>query len=187
VGRHPRVNMRALAPVAFVALVAAAGCGKGATSSAGATVAVDAEAPVAVASTPDVPADHLAPGELVEGNEQAFGLTLPRGMLVEQRLPGVVTVSGPVGVPPLITYLRAHLVGGAMTKKENATSFDHVKLIGHADGPELEIYITRLPARTMMQVLQPAPVPPSTLPDEASRWRAAGLTPEGKLLDPMHQ
>lgn len=184
-GRHPRVS--ALAGPVLLALLGAAGCGKSAPSAAGAPGGQDAGVAAVAASDSNVPADHLAPGELVEGHEQAFGLTLPRGLTVDQRLPGVVTTSGPVAVPPLIAYLRAHLEGGSMSKKDNATTFEHVKLLGHADGPDLQIYITRLPARTLMQILQPEPVPPSTLPDEASRWRAAGLTPDGKVLDPMHQ
>ena len=176
------MNTRALVLVVGAAV---AGCGKSAPSSTARPGAAQVgSADTAAAS--DVPVDHLAPGELVEGTEKAFGLTLPRGLTVDQRLPGVVTASGPVGPQPLVTYLRARLEGGAIRQKDGATTFEHVKPAGQAAGPALEIYVTRLPAKTLVQLVSAPDVPPSTLPDEPSRWRAAGLTPQGKVLDPSH-
>ena len=37
-----------------------------------------------------------------------------------------------------------------------------------------------------LTVTDVTPGPAVNLPDEASRWRAAGLTPSGELLDPKN-
>ena len=37
---------------------------------------------------------------------------------------------------------------------------------------------------TQIEVRDVTPTKAPELPDEAARWRAAGLTPEGRVLDP---
>jgi len=170
------VTQRALA---LAVLVVMASCGKPEPSSDGPASSGQAVA----AATASTPADHLAPGELVEGTQQAFGLTLPRGVTVDTRLPNVVNASGPVAIKPLVTYLRERLEGGSVSSEELATRFVHVKPRGQP-GPVLDLYIAPTLGKTLLQVSTEPEVAPSTLPDEPSRWRAVGLTPDGKLLDP---
>jgi hypothetical protein len=184
VGGDPRVARAAVLAV----LALAAGCGKPAPPSggpAGSASGAGGEGLEVAASSAATPADHLAPGELIEGAEQAFGLTLPRGVDVESRLPGVVTAGGPVAIKPLVTYLHDRLEGGSIRVDEAATRMVHVKPRGQP-GPILDIYIAPVLGKTLLQVSVEPEVPPSTLPDEPSRWKAVGLTPEGKLLDPKH-
>jgi hypothetical protein len=175
------------AALVLAVVVLAAGCGKpepsGDRSVAGSNGS--SAAPEVAASSAVTPADHLAPGELVEGTEQAFGLTLPRGVVVDSRLPGVVNASGPVGIKPLVTYLRDRLEGGSVNANETSTTLERVKPRGQP-GPPIDIYIAPTLGKTLLQVVQTPEAPPSTLPDEPSRWKAVGLTPEGKLLDPKH-
>ena len=190
VGGDPRVTRRlghlVLPVLVLPVLVLAAGCGKPeASAGPGAASTTGSGAPGVAASSAVTPADHLAAGELIEGTEQAFGLTLPRGVAVESRLPGVVNASGPVGIKPLVTYLRDRLEGGSVHPGETSTTLEHVKPRGQP-GPLLDIYIAPALGRTVLQVVQTPEAPPSTLPDEPSRWKAVGLTPEGKLLDPKH-
>ena len=76
------------------------GSTQGPGTSPGGATAPAAEAP---------PLDHLAPGELVEGTEQAFGLTLPRGVHVESSDRGDVRAVGLVALHAFVKYLRAHV------------------------------------------------------------------------------
>jgi hypothetical protein len=165
--------------------VLAAGCGKPGPSSGGTAGAASGGAPEVAGSSAVTPADHLAPGELVEGTEQAFGLTLPRGFVVDSRLPGVVSASGAAAIKPLVTYLRDRLEGGSIRQDDASTRMVHVKPRGQP-GPVLDIYVAPVLGKTLLQVSLEPEVAPSTLPDEPSRWKAVGLTPDGKLLDPKH-
>lgn len=171
--------------VVLAVLVLGAGCGKPEPSAGGPAAGSNGngEAPGVAGSSDVTPSDHLAPGELVEGSEKAFGLALPRGVVVDTRLPGVVNASGPVGIKPLITYLRDRLEGGLIEANDTSTRLVHVKPRGQT-GPLVDIYIAPALGKTLLQVVQTPEAPPSTLPDEPSRWKAVGLTPEGKLLDP---
>lgn len=171
---------------AFAALlVLSAGCGQRDHASGGPAAAASA-ASSGPAATVVTPVDHLAPGELVDGTEQAFGLTLPRGVTVDSRLPGVVTARGPVAIKPLVTYLRDRLEGGSVRAHDDlSTTLEHVRPRGHSE-PVLDVYIAPKLGGTLLQVVREPEIVPSTLPDEASRWRAVGLTPEGKVLDPNH-
>jgi hypothetical protein len=173
--------------VVLAVLVLAAACGKPQPSSdrSAAGSSGSGGPPEVAASSGVAPTDHLAPGELVEGNEQAFGLTLPRGVVVDGRLPGVVNASGPVGIKPLIAYLRDRLEGGSVHANETSTTLEHVKPRGQP-GPLIDIYVAPTLGRTLLQVVRTPETPPSTLPDEPSRWKAVGMTPDGKLLDPKH-
>jgi hypothetical protein len=150
----------------------------------------DAEPPAPVASTvpvqaPVLPADHLAPGELLEGTEQAFGITLPRGMHVDDTFAKVVYASGPMGLKPLVDYLRAHLQGGDLSEGEWSATFNHVYAPGRSD-PLLSVHIGT--ARDVVRVEFRDVTPPDlpSLPDDAARYRRAGLTPSGRVLDPTH-
>jgi hypothetical protein len=143
----------------------------------------------AIASVPppveSVPVDHLAPDELVEGPAKAFGLKLPRGMLVKAAYADVVYAQGPVALRPLVHYFRSRLRDGGLREGEAAATFDHVHVPG-SPGLELSVRVESLPggARVVMRDTTPPLLP--LLPDDDARKRAVGLTPEGRLLDPTH-
>jgi hypothetical protein len=141
-----------------------------------------AVAPVASST----PVDHLGPDELIEGPDRAFGVALPRGLTVEERYPDTVYASGPVTVHALVLYLRPRLQGGSLRESPTVATFEHVGTSGLPPNTDLSIHLTMGIGKTRVAIssttLPPAPV----LPDEASRWRQAGLTPDGKILDPTH-
>jgi hypothetical protein len=137
---------------------------------------------VPVASSPP---DHLAPGELVEGTEQAFGIALPRGMQVTQSFVDLVTATGPVSVPSLSRYLGARLVGGTLREGKDAATFEHVAARGKPE-PELLVKITSTFAGARLEFHKVTHQQVHLLPDEEARWRQVGLTPQGKIIDPSH-
>jgi hypothetical protein len=143
-------------------------------------------APPPSASVASVPADHLGPDELVEGTQQAFGLTLPKGLVVTGTLTDRVFAKGWFRVHPLVEYFRARLQDGALREGAESATFEHVKVPGK---PGLELAIHIEPATTggtnvIVRDTTPPPVP--DLPNEEERWKATGLSKQGKVLDPSH-
>ena len=141
----------------------------------------------AVAAAP--PVDHLAPGELIAGSEQAFGITLPRDVHVENRFPGLVYVRGQVPFQSLVDYFSARVEQGGLQLYPTRATFEQVRPKG-AMTPELRIEVVTSGTGSVLAELEdvtpPPPRPPGPPPDpkdEAARWKHLGLTPEGRVLD----
>jgi hypothetical protein len=150
------------------------------------------DAPVATATaTPQaaasaVPPDHLAPGELVEGLDKAFGMALPREVHIERNQPGSVRAIGPVSVHALAKYFRTRIAEGQRNEGDTFAEFDDVRLGGNP-GHVFRLRMTELPPKgTLLEIDDVTPPPVPDLPSEEARWRQVGLTPQGKLLDPTH-
>jgi hypothetical protein len=146
---------------------------------ASATAAAAASASIAP------PADHLAPGELIEGSQQAFGITLPRDLRVKGTFVDVVYASGQVSVHALTQYFRARLEDGSLREGAQASTFEHVRVRGK---PGLELLVRVAAARdgANVEIRNATPPTASPLGDEPSRWKAVGLTPHGRVADPTH-
>lgn len=133
------------------------------------------------------PPDHLAPTELAEGGERAFGLPLPRLSRVTARFPTTVDVQSPLAPDELLQFVRARVTGGKATPTATGTELAgvtptaapqqrlsiHVRPFSTGDGTRSELVV---------RDVTPAPVEPG-LTDE-QRWKKAGLTPDGKIADP---
>ena len=139
-----------------------------------------------------VPVDHLADGELLEGSAKAFGLVLPRGVRIDAAFSDVVYASGPVSDEAVVKYVRARVREGKMIRPDFAgdgrTTFDHVKI---PVMPDKEYVVTVGPSRgavgaTKIELRDVTPLKAPSLPDDAARWKNAGLTPQGAVADPTH-
>ena len=139
------------------------------------------------APSASAPHDRLAPGELVEGSLHAFELGLPVGMQIREAFSSVVYVAGPVDPMKLANYLRARVTGGSISVGAAATVFDQVTTSANKKRI-LRLRVESLAAGRAAQLevrdVTPPPVPPAA--DDAERWRRAGMTPDGKLIDPSH-
>jgi hypothetical protein len=131
------------------------------------------------------PVDHLAPGELVEGTEKAFGLTLPRGLVVTSSFVTVVYASGRLTVHPVVQYLRARLEGGDLHEGEGSATFEHVAVRGKP-GVELTVHVDASVAGVRVEMRDSTPVPAPHLANDAERMKHVGLTPTGRFIDPTH-
>ncbi len=135
------------------------------------------------------PVDHLAPGELLEGSERAFELPLPRGVHVDGRFVDVVYASGDVPPDALANYVRARVRDGKAITGATGTVFDRVRIPAAPD-TYLAIFVRpgpTQPATTSVLEIRNVTEPKApSLPDEDSRWKAAGLKPGGGMLDPTH-
>jgi hypothetical protein len=176
---------RRVVAMAAMALVAA-GCRRAAVEEA--APGGGDETPVTAMEAPSAPppADHLAPGELVEGTQEAFGLELPREVHVERAWLGSVRAVGPVSVHSLVKYFRAHISEGQREEGDTYAVFTQVRLPSKP-GAIFRIRMTELPGQgSLLELDDVTPPPAPELPDEAARWRQVGLTPNGRVLDPTH-
>lgn len=177
-GTRHRLRRGALASVACAAWLATASC----SSSKPVATSTDG----GPAARP--PADHLAPGELAEGTEKAFGLVLPRDMVIHRTFPNVIHASSKTARPEHVAnYFRARVQDGTVSAGAAETKFVGVKA---------KTELTRVLAievrggnpglatcDVMVQDITPPPVEPGLT--EAERRRRMGLSPDGKtLLDP---
>ncbi len=140
-----------------------------------------------VPKTEEAPPDRLAPGELVEGPEKAFGLPLPRASHVSARFQTSVDITSTATPEQLANFVRARVKDGKVTQGTSSTRLDDV--IPRDDkNRRLSIDVRALRTgngnRSEMVVRDTTPPPGDPSLNEEQRWKKAGLTPDGKLLDP---
>lgn len=168
--------IRAFAALSCIAALAA-GCQKEEPQAA-------APAPPASASAA-APVDHLADGELLEGDAKAFGLVLPRGVSIVHGFDDLRVAEGMVPADKVANYLRQRLRDGKITVGARSTVFEGVRSAG---APDLELSVRVEPAGALqgcrLEIRRLTQEKAPVLPDEESRWRAAGLKPNGQPLDP---
>ncbi len=137
----------------------------------------------------EAPPDHLAPGEVVEGTERAFGLPLPRSSRVAARFADSVHVTSSVTPEQLANFVRARVKEGTVTQGTTSTRLENVI---PRDDQAKRLTIEVRPMRggngdrseLFVRNATPPPFDPSLTVDQ--RWKKAGITPEGKLVDPQH-
>ena len=109
------------------------------------------------ASSSARPMDRLAPGELAPGVAEVWGFVAPREMRLDQRFPAEAFFVGAVAAESVANYVRERV---------------------DAERVEIGAARTVFPAAR----IKPPPLEPGLSDEE--RWRKAGLTPDGKPLDP---
>jgi hypothetical protein len=140
----------------------------------------------ASSGTPPPPVDHLAPGELVEGKDALIGLKVPRDLAVRMTTPARGVAEGAVQPERVSNFVRARVQGGKMSVGATGTVFEGVHARTTPDRP-LRVLISTSQGLCRMEVWDMTPPPPAPDPgSDAERWRRAGFSPDGKLLDPAH-
>ncbi len=168
-----------------VATLAAAGCRKKPPPD---PTAGDPGALATAAPRPSAaPADRTAPDELAEGTDVAFGLKLPRGMLIQARFTDLLMAKGVVPADKVTNYIRQrvdvtpeHVVTGPAK-----TIFSKVA-IKASPGRLYGIEVVSTGTFTEVEVRD---VTPPLVPKGASEedlWRKSGLRPDGSQIDPLH-
>jgi hypothetical protein len=134
---------------------------------------------------PPKPVDHLAKNELVEGNQTALGLVLPRDLKIVSGSREAVVARGDVAPELVANYIRARVGGGKVTLGAAQTRFERVRVL-KAPGPELAIRVgTSRFARCEIEVtdVSPAPEVPG---DQAAKFKAANIGQDGTPVDKVH-
>jgi hypothetical protein len=165
--------------VALFALSAAA-CKKEETVD---TTIVDRPPPPVVDAAPP---DHLGEGELLEGTQKAFGILLPRRLKIDQAFVDVVFASGEARPDAVANYIRARVRMGTVHIGAANTLFERVQ-VPENPGREISIRVaTGDNGRGCVVELRDVTPPKPLEGSETDKWRAVGLSPDGKLLDPQH-
>jgi hypothetical protein len=137
---------------------------------------------------PPKPPDRLAPGELPLGSDKALGLPLPVGSKVMSHFGGTVLVRCVYSADQLSTFVRLHVTGGTVTAGAAQTRFDNVSVPNdpsHKLAIEIRTHVVDgLPSEMVVRDVTPQPNDPNL--SEEEKWRRAGLTPQGRPLDPKH-
>lgn len=136
---------------------------------------------------PPLPTDSLAKGEAVEGPEKAFALPLPRFAKITWRGKDSVTVMTNLTHEELVNFVRARVQNGEVLTGSGATQLKDV-VVPSEPARKLTIEIRPAPplsgGRSQMLVSDTTPPPDTPGLTDEERWRRAGFTPEGKVLDP---
>jgi hypothetical protein len=133
------------------------------------------------------PPDHLAPSEVVEGKERAFGLPLPRAARIAARFDKTVHVQTPLTPEELVNYVRARVKDGKVIPGTSGTQLFDVAPLGDLQKRlTIEVRLYRggdgQHSEMIVKDTTPPPVEPG-LTDE-QRWQKAGFTPSGQIIDP---
>lgn len=148
------------------------------------------QAPPAPAPPVAPSADRLAKGEIPEGSERAFTLPLPLHSKVRARFGTSVHVASPHTPEELANFVRVRVKDGQTSTTESETRFDRV-LVTKDPSKALTIEVRPGAAmsgeyRSQMVISDVTPPPDEPGLTTEDRYRKAGLSPDGKLLDRKH-
>lgn len=135
------------------------------------------------------PPDRLAPNEVVEGKERAFGLPLPRVVHVKARFEKTVHVLSPLTPEEMTNFVRARVKDGKVISGASVTTLAEVIPLGDPQKVlTIDVRTVRLGdgTRSEMVVRDTTPLPAEPGLSNEQRWEKAGLTPSGKIADPKH-
>jgi hypothetical protein len=140
-------------------------------------------AQAAVSAAPH-PVDRLAQGELAAGKGEVWGFVVPREMQVEHRFPEVAHLIGPVKPDALANYVRDRVVVSHVEIGAARTIFPNARIKAGAANRVYEFDVIPEPGMTRLVIRDTTPPKASPGLSDAERWKQAGLTPEGRPLDP---
>lgn len=133
------------------------------------------------------PIDRLAPGELAPGRTEAFGLLLPKDLTVDARFHDQVHASGPVTPEALANYVRTRVEVAHVEIGAARTVFPRARIKGGAATKLYRVEVVPSGPRTRLVIRDITPPPTVQGISEEERWRRAGMTPGGELIDPKRQ
>jgi hypothetical protein len=133
----------------------------------------------------EIPVDRTLPGELAEGTEKAFGLTLPRIVLVRARFDDVVFGMAEVSPDKVANYVRQRVSANRVETGPVKTVFSRATVRGQP-GVEIDIEVLSRGGSTELQVRNLSLWKTSPGLTDEERWRAAGFKPDGTPLDTTH-
>ncbi len=133
------------------------------------------------------PPDHLAPNEVVESKERAFGLPLPRNSRIAGRFEKTIHVQTPLTPEDLVNFVRARVKDGKVMPGTSGTELSDVAPVGDPEkrlSIDVRLYRGGEGHRSEMIVRDTTPLPAEPGLTDEQRWQKAGLTPSGQVADP---
>jgi hypothetical protein len=138
----------------------------------------------ALASSQAKPLDRLAPDELAAGNAEVWGFAVPRDMQIEHRYVETAHLIGPVKPDALANYVRERVVVSHVEIGAGRTVFPDAHIKGGAADRVYELDVVPEPGQTRLVIKDTTPLKVTPGLTDAERWQQAGLTPQGRPLDP---
>jgi len=128
--------------------------------------------------------DRLAPGELPEGKGQMYGLLLPRGVRVKARFAKEAHAAGKVPMGALAAYLRKRVEVQHVELAKGRMIFPDARVRSGPQDKRFRIELSTGRGGITKVVMRDLTRPPAVRGiSEKERWRRAGLTPDGKIID----
>lgn len=126
--------------------------------------------------------DRLPAGQLMEGDQVAFKLSLPVGSTIEAIFRESVSVRGEYPPEDLAAYLKTRLRSGHVEMAGDKIVFPKAQ-VRAGDDRIFRVEIGPVPggAQLRMRDITPARAEPGLTEEE--RWRQVGMTPDGRLID----
>ena len=143
------------------------------------------EAPAPPPVAPQLPVDRTLPGELAEGTEKAFGLMLPRVMVVRGRFTDFIVGAATVSPDQVANYIRQRVAANQVETGPVKTVFSGAVVQGQPD-VLLTIEVLSHGGYTELQVHNLSLVKSAPGLSEDERWQQAGLKRDGTPIDPTH-
>lgn len=170
--------MAARAAATLLCVAALCGCDSDATESV---------QPVVAPQRPlGTPVDSTKPGEIAEGKERAFGLAMPRDMLITARFSDAVHAKGKVPFEPLANYVRERVHAERVDTGPAKTVFVNATLKGDAN-KRVQVEVSTRGGIVKLVVRNRTRPPATPGLSEEERWRRSGLTPDGRVLPEMNE
>ena len=133
------------------------------------------------------PVDHLAVSEDLESRDAVYALALPRASSVAFRFDRTSTVLTPLSAESLSNFVEKRVTGGKVVRGTSSTTFEDV---ASPKEPARKLTIEVRPAHgafaSELVVKDTTPPPNDPKLTEDQRWKAVGLTPDGKVIDREH-
>jgi hypothetical protein len=121
---------------------------------------------------------------VLEGEKRIFGFPVPRDMSMVSETRRTAEAAGPVRADDLSEYIRARVLVGHVEIAQKRIVFPQVKLRGDTSERALRIEVVDDGSASRLLVYKLESRPPVEGLSEEARWRKAGITPDGKLIDP---
>jgi hypothetical protein len=141
--------------------------------------------PKSYGSTPpptSIPVDTADPDELAEGADRVFGFPVPRAMRVEARFDDTVYLVGRVPFASLNNYIRERVVPGSVDTGPAKTVYNKAVLKTNAKRI-LELAVSNDYGSIELVIRNRSRPPAERGISEDERWRRAGLTPDGRVIE----
>lgn len=127
--------------------------------------------------------DRLPPGELLEGPDEFFGFSVPRGMRGQLKAPGLVEITGRADFDKLATYTKDRIAVRHAEMLEDRLIFRNARILGTKDRL-FDLTVSRQRLGSRLEILEITKKPGTKGLSEEERWKRAGLKPGGGLIDP---
>mgnify|MGYP007063455825 CR=1 FL=1 len=126
--------------------------------------------------------DIADPDELAEGEELVFGFPIPRAMRVEARFDNAVYLVGRVPFASLNNYIRERVAAGTIDTGPAKTVYSKAAL--KKDTKKLlELAVSNDYGNIELVVRDRTPKPVEKGLSQEERWRRAGLTKDGRVIE----